>query len=102
MNHIRERKRRRKRKKDEPIPITVPYSAFLSSAETAGGQRAMRAMKRRKAKEREERRREECFLDGRAMLSGRESKKCARRDAPQTFYILRLFQATSPVASIAT
>jgi hypothetical protein len=32
----------------------------------------MREMKRKKAKKREERRREECFLDGRAMLSGRE------------------------------
>jgi len=52
--------------------MTVPYSDFLSCAETAGGQRKMRAMKRKKAKEREESRREECFLDGRAMLSGRE------------------------------
>jgi hypothetical protein len=53
----------------------VPYSDFLSSAETAGGQRVMRAMKRRKAKDREERRREECFLDGRAMLNGKEGSE---------------------------
>jgi hypothetical protein len=53
----------------------VPYSDFLSSAETAGGQRKMRAMKRKKAKERNEKRREECFLDGGAMLGGRESEK---------------------------
>jgi hypothetical protein len=45
----------------------------------------MRAMKRKKTKEREERRREECFLDGRAMLSGRESEKCRGQDAPRLF-----------------
>jgi hypothetical protein len=67
----KERGRERKRKKDVPIPITVPYSDFLSSAETAGGHRAMRAMKRKKTKEREVRRREECFLDGRAMFRRR-------------------------------
>jgi hypothetical protein len=50
LNRIRERER----KKDVPIPITAPYSSFLS-AETAGGQR-------KKTKEREEMTREECFL----------------------------------------
>jgi hypothetical protein len=89
MNRIRERKRREREreKKDVPIPITVPYSDFLSSAETAGGQRAMRATKRKKAKEREERRREECFLEGRAMFNGRESEKSGKVDAPPPLYI---------------
>jgi hypothetical protein len=99
-NHIRERKRReRKRKKDVPIPITVPYSDFLSSAETAGGQRKIRARKRKKTKEREERRREECFLDGRAMLSGREGEKCRGRDAPRSLYF---FSKKATSALIAT
>jgi len=52
--------------------MTVPYSAFLSCAETEGGQRQMRAMKRKNAKEREARKREVCFLDGGAMLRGRK------------------------------
>ena len=56
------------------MPITVPYSAFLSSAETEGGQRRMRAKKRKKAKEREERRREDCVLDGRDMFRGKKDK----------------------------
>lgn len=77
---FREREKEKKKKEGVPIPITVPYSDFLSSAETAGGQRKMRARKRKKTKEREERRREECFLDGRAMLSGRESEKCRGRE----------------------
>jgi hypothetical protein len=71
IKRIRERKEEKK-KKHVPIPITVPYSDFLSSAETEGGQRRMRAMKRKKAKEREERRREARVLDGRDMLRGRK------------------------------
>ena len=55
-----------------PIPITVPYSDFLSSAETAGGQRRMRARKRKKAKDKPETRRVVCVLVGRDML--REEK----------------------------
>jgi hypothetical protein len=61
------------------MPMTVPYSDFLSSAETAGGQRRMRAKKRKKAKEREERRREDCVLDGRDMFRGRKDE--LKRDA---------------------
>lgn len=76
MNHIREGKREeRKRRKGVPIPITVPYSDFLSFAETAGGQRKMRARKRKKTKEREVRRREDCFLDGGAMFEGKGKGK---------------------------
>ena len=51
-----------------PIPMTVPYSDFLSSAET-GGQRRMSARKRKKANERPERRRVVCVLVGGDMLS---------------------------------
>lgn len=71
-NKAYQRKKGREKKKHVPIPITVPYSDFLSSAETEGGQRRMRAMKRKKAKEREERRREARVLDGRDMLRGRK------------------------------
>jgi hypothetical protein len=69
-----------------PIPITVPYSDFLSSAETEGGQRRMRAKKRKKAKEREERRREDCVLDGRDMLEGQVEVRRALE--PILFFIL--------------
>jgi hypothetical protein len=48
--------------------MTVPYSDFLSCAETAGGQRRMRARKRKKVKESPERRRAVCVLVGRDML----------------------------------
>ena len=61
------------------MPMTVPYSDFLSSAETAGGQRRMRAKKRKNANEREERRREDCVLDGRDMIRGRKDE--LKRDA---------------------
>jgi hypothetical protein len=67
------------------MPMTVPYSDFLSSAETAGGQRKMTARKMKKARDSPERRRVECVLVGRDMLekgrekgvevSGRESKE---------------------------
>jgi hypothetical protein len=97
MNHIRERRREREReKKVVPIPITVPYSAFLSFAETAGGQRKMRARKRKKTKEREEMRREECFLDGRAMLSGRESWRGRRRASGFIFRVGPIVPRNSP------
>jgi len=56
-----------------PMPMTVPYSDFLSSAETAGGQRQMTARKMKKARDSPERRRAECVLVGRDMLEkGRE------------------------------
>lgn len=61
-------KEKERERKNVPMPITVPYSDFLSSAETEGGQRRMSVKKRKKAKEREERRREDCVLDGRDML----------------------------------
>jgi hypothetical protein len=57
------------------MPMTVPYSDFLSSAETAGGQRRMTARKRKKAKESPERRREVCVLDGRDMLKKKKEKR---------------------------
>lgn len=50
------------------MPMTVPYSDFLSSAETAGGQRKMAARKMKKARDSPERRRAECVLVGRDML----------------------------------
>src|SRR6267154_498303 len=81
----KEREEREREKKDVPIPITVPYSAFLSCGETAGGQSTMSAMKRKNAKERKEKRREECFLDGRAMVG----EKCRGRDAPRLFICFR-------------
>jgi hypothetical protein len=48
--------------------MTVPYSDFLSCAETAGGQRRMMARKRKKVKDSPERRRAVCVLVGRDML----------------------------------
>jgi hypothetical protein len=50
--------------------MTVPYSDFLSSAETAGGQRRIRARKRKKAKDKPETRRVVCVLVGRDMSRG--------------------------------
>jgi len=47
----------------------------------------MRAMKRKRAKEREERRREACVLDGRDMLRGR---KVGVRRALNLFFIWTL------------
>jgi hypothetical protein len=70
-------KARGKKKKNErgyvPMPMTVPYSDFLSSAETAGGQRQTTARKMKKARDSPEMRRAECVLVGRDMLEkGRE------------------------------
>jgi hypothetical protein len=72
----RKRRRGAEKKRDRqyvPIPMTVPYSALLSSADTAGGQRRTRARKRKKAKESPERRRAVCVLVGRDM-SGERGK----------------------------
>jgi len=60
--------REKEPKEHVPIPITVPYSDFLSSAETAGGQRRIRAKKRKKAMDNPETRRAVCVLVGRDML----------------------------------
>jgi formiminotetrahydrofolate cyclodeaminase len=53
MNEVREKKGENKGKRAGyvPMPMTVPYSDFLSCAETTGGQRRMTARKRKKAKE---------------------------------------------------
>jgi hypothetical protein len=55
--------------------MTVPYSDFLSCAETAGGQRRRRARKRKKEKESPERRRAVCVLDERDMLKEKRSSE---------------------------
>jgi hypothetical protein len=58
----------------------------------------MRATKRKNAKEREEMRREECFLEGRAMLSGRESEKSEDEETRLRLYI-SVFGHVAPIAT---
>jgi hypothetical protein len=64
----------------------VPYSDFLSSAETAGGQRRIRARKRKKEKDNAETRRVVCVLVGRDMLR-EEKMEDKHRSFHTLFYI---------------
>jgi hypothetical protein len=65
----------------------VPYSDFLSSAETEGGHRRMRARKRKKEKDKAERRRVVCVLVGRDMI-GKELRRGMQRALPFLFLFI--------------